>query len=207
MFEKLIFFIAILSRIDSYIYSYDNREKHNKHKNNKYLYLFIPTTRYTDLSIILSILWSGYIILFNEISNILTCCTWCISCNASIGYWIFRGDILSKDINKNTLRYKVFDSIAHGVIPTIMILDVNNLQYNLYDIIYPLLLSILWLIAVIMPWYMITNDPVYPFLHKDVPLRKKLSICGFMFLNTIFIGFVGKLIIFINNNILLLKYL
>ena len=64
MFEKLIFFIAILSRIDSYIYSYENKEKHNKFK---YLYLLVPTTRYTDLSIILSILWSGYIILFNQI--------------------------------------------------------------------------------------------------------------------------------------------
>ena len=206
MFEKLIFFIGILSRIDTYIYSYQNREQHNKHKNLKYSYLFIPTTRYTDLSIILSILLAGYIILFNEISNILTCCTWCISCNASIGYWIFRGDIVLNDINKNTLRYNVFQIIAHGAIPSIMVLDINNLKYNLYDIIYPLLLSILWLIFIIIPWYIITNNPTYPFLHKDVPLRKKLSICGFMFLNIIFVGFIGKLIIFINSNILLLKY-
>lgn len=169
MFEKLIFFIAILSRIDSYIYSYENKEKYNKFK---YLYLLVPTTRYTDLSIILSILWSGYIILFNQISNILTCCTWCISCNASIGYWIFRNDI-SNDIDKNTLRYEVFQIIAHGIIPTIMVLDVNNLKYNLYDIIYPLLLSILWLFIIIIPWYIITNNPVYSFLHKNVPLKKK----------------------------------
>ena len=80
-----------------------------------------------------------------------------------------------------------------------MVLDVNNLKYNLYDIIYPLLLSILWLFIIIIPWYIITDNPVYSFLHKNVPLKKKIYICGFMFLNIIFTGFIGKLIIYIYN--------
>ena len=41
MFEKLIFFIAILSRIDSYIYSYDNREKHNVILNKKVIFFIV----------------------------------------------------------------------------------------------------------------------------------------------------------------------
>ena len=145
MFEKLICFISIISRIDTYHIIYINQDEYPKHKNFKYIYLLVPITRYTDLSIILSIIWSAYIMFFNEVSSILTCCTWCISCNASIGYWIFRKDILSNNINKNTLRYKIFDYIAHGAIPVIMSLDLKNLEYNLYEIIYPILLSFLLL--------------------------------------------------------------
>ena len=196
MLEIYIFYISLLARLYSFLYSYFYHNLiYPEHKKIKHLNLLVPFTRYTDLSQFLSIIWSSSTYILNIYpSSLLTCTTWSILCNVSIGYWLFKGDIINKDIDSDKLYYKLFEYIAHGVIPFIMLFDLVNYPFYFYDIIYPILLSLFWLIGVMYPWYMITNKPVYPFLHKNVSIMIKLKIIGFILLNTFLSGLIGSYI-------------
>ena len=196
MLEIYIFYISLIARLYSFLYSYFYYNLINpSQKKIKYLNLLVPFTRYTDLSQFLSIIWASHIYLFNlNPSSSLTCTTWSILCNVSVGYWLFKGNIINKDIDSDKLYYILFEYIAHGVIPLIMLFELVNYPFYLPDLIYPIILSGFWLIGIMVPWYKFTNEPVYPFLHKSVSIMVKIKIIGFIFLNTILSGLIGSFI-------------
>lgn len=118
--------------------------------------------------------------------------TWCILCNVSIAYWIFKGDIeTKKEINTENFYYKFFDFLAHGIIPLIMIFDLSKYPFTYFEIIYPVILSLFWFFFVMIPWYIITNTHVYPFLNNKVPISKKIKIMSFVLFNTYLSGLFG----------------
>ena len=194
MIAILIFYFTILTRVFSF-FCINKIKKTFKQKKRK-LYLLIPFTRYTDLSQILSLIWSCSIYIFKtEPSNALTATTWVVLCNTSIGYWLFKKELESNQSpDSDKLYYKICDFITHGGLNILIYFRDSNYFYTINDIIYPIILSLLWLVFIMEPFYYITGEPVYPFLDKKVDIFKKISIIFFLLLNSIVCGFIGALI-------------
>ena len=109
-----------------------------------------------------------------------------------IGY--SKKKIVVREPDSDTIFYKFTEFMTHGGIPILMVFDLYRYPYTIANIIYPITFSIMWLTLVILPWYYITGDPVYPFLHKDVPLYFKLSIISNILLINLISGYIGYFI-------------
>ena len=200
MFEFFIFILVIFLRLYSFYYYFIFRKDLPNYSILGNLCILIPFTRYTDSSLFLSLFWS-----YNSLStgNIpeLTCTTWCILCNVSLGSWIFKKKLTTHEPNCDTIIYKLTEFLTHGAIPIIMLFDLPNYSFELIHLIYPIIFSFCWLTFIIMPWYYITGDSVYPFLQKDVPLYFKISIMSNIMLINLISGYIGFLICNINSRI------
>lgn len=194
MIIQLIFLSTLLVRCFSFFYI--NKIKNTFNKKKRRIYLLIPFTRYTDLSHMLSLIWSGTIIFFKiEPSSAFTVTTWVVLCNTTIGYWIFKKELESNELpDNNKLYYKVCNFIGHGGINILMYFRPTNYTYNFSDIIYPLVLSFFWLIFVMQIFYYISGEPVYPFLDKKVEITFKIKIILILCINSLIMGFIGRLI-------------
>ena len=194
MIIQLIFFSTLFARCFSFFYI--NKIKNTLNKKKRSVYLLIPFTRYTDLSQILSLIWSGTIIILKtEPSNAFTSTTWVVLCNTTIGYWLFKKELESDELpDKNKLYYKIGNFLGHGGINILMYFRPTNYTYYFSDIIYPLILSFFWLIFVMQIFYYISGEPVYPFLDQTVEITKKVKIILLLFINSLIMGFIGILI-------------
>ena len=190
MIVPSIFYSSLLAKCYSIFYV--NKFKNIYKEKNQNYYLLIPFTRYTDLSQILALIWSSSIYIFKKKpSNALTCATWVVLCNTTIGYWLFKKELESQHLpDSDKLYYKIFNFIAHGGINILMYLRPSKYRYAFSDIIYPLISSLFWLLFV-MQYYYITGDPVYPFLDKNVKIIKKIKIILLLLTNSIIFCSMG----------------
>ena len=190
----ILLILSILSRLNSFIYIYIFKEKHTKYKLLGNYTVMIPFVRYTDASIFMSIIWCIYKIYYNYVPSYLTCITWCILSNVSIGYWLLRNNIDNTEYIWNKYHDILSNIISHGGLWFIFLLDLHNNPFYIYDICYPIIFSLMWLFFIIVPWYMFTNDSVYPFLNTNIPIKKKLSIFSVILGINIITGLIGSFI-------------
>ena len=190
MFEFYILILTIFLKIYSFYYYIFFRNFLDKYKLLGNYIFFVPFTRYTDLSMFLSLIWS-YNSYYYTVCPVLTCSTWCIQCNASIAYWVLKKNIVSKEINSDTFLYKFSEFMCHGGILLLMIFDLNKYKFEFINVTYPIYLSIIWLFFIILPWYYFTGDSVYPFLDKKESLISKFLIFFNILIINITSAYVG----------------
>ena len=201
--ELLLFLTTIYNKYLSYKYYKKHIDYYAESRGNRYVKMWI-SVRYTDTSVYLTMLWSLYCLLYDTPPSEFTCLTWCLSCNVTIGYWLMRDRIIAKEIDTETVAYKMTNYTSHGLLPVLILIILPNYPYTMTHIYYPITFSFFWLLCVIYPWYWITGHALYSFVKKEIHIINKIFVITTILIINVFACYIGyiysDLIRFIQTN-------
>ena len=122
---------------------------------------------YTSLGNNLSILCSFYSILFDtKPDTIFFILTWNTLFCVTFGYWIL---VFPKAIYNDEPKNYLADFLSHG--PALFFYSLlakhYDIQFNIFYVIYPILLGYFYLFFIWYPWYKLTGDTIYEAMSKN----------------------------------------